>query len=184
MAPPIRKTPRLRFGRLSVPKAHYFVTFCTKDRVRALIEPKNAAATLGVLHSMHEATDIEWFTATIMPDHVHLLFALGERLEVGQVIGKIKTLSHRQSQGDWRWQTESFEHHLRPGESLGNYGFYIFMNPYRAGLCRLDERWPWWVCSRPADFRFLSLLGEGQAVPGEWIGRSREIARQIVVRSR
>src|SRR6478736_6483848 len=142
MASLARKTARLRFGRLSVPGAHYFVTFCTKDRIPALGEPGHAMALVETLRSMHAAQDIGLVAATIMPDHVHLLFTLGENLRVGQVIGKIKTLARRQPNEGWRWQNECFEHRLRPEDSVEDYGFYIFMNPYRAGLARLDERWP------------------------------------------
>lgn len=168
-----RGTARLRFGRISAPGAHSFVTFFTKDRVRALIQAGNAAALIEVLRSMHDTQDIEMMAATIMPDHIHLLFALGSNLQVGQVIGKMKALSCKRPNEGWRWQTESFEHQLRVGDSLEDYGFYIFMNPYRAGLCRLDKRWPWWVCPRSVNFQFLSHLERDFAVPEEWVGRSR-----------
>lgn len=121
--------------------------------------------------------------ATAMPDHVHMLFVLGERLQVGQVIGKIKTLARKQTNADWRWQDESFEHQLRLNDSLEDYGFYIFMNPYHAGLCRLSERWPGWICPRPESFLFLAHLEDNQAVPEEWLERSKEIADRIVVRA-
>jgi len=113
MAQPVRKTARLRFGRLSAPGAYYFVTFCTKGRIHALTEQQTATALADVLRSMNETRDMALFAATLMPDHVHLLFALGERLQVGQVIGKIKALSRKHTNADWRWQDESFEHQLR-----------------------------------------------------------------------
>ena len=183
MAQLIRKTARLRFGRLSIPSAHYFVTFCTKDRVRVLTEPRTAGILADVLNSLDESRAITLIAASIMPDHVHLLFALGSSLRVGQVLGKIKALSRRKVMAEWRWQEESFEHQVRPGGSLEDYGFYIFMNPYRANLCRLDERWPWWVCPQSASLRFLSHLDGGLPVPGEWVGRANEIASRMVVRA-
>jgi REP element-mobilizing transposase RayT len=184
MAHSVRKTARLRFGRLSIPSACYFVTFCTKDRVRVLTERRTAGILVDVLNSLDESREIALIAACIMPDHVHLLFTLGSRLRVGQVLGKIKALTRRRVVAGWSWQEESFEHQVRPDDSLEDFGFYIFMNPYQANLCRLDERWPWWVCPRPASFRFLSCLECGLPVPGEWIGRAAEIGSRMVVRAR
>ena len=182
MASRVRKTPRLRFGRLSTAGANYFVTFCTQSRRPVLVEHSNATVLMGVLRLVHESHDIELIAASVMPDHVHLLFALGSRLGVGQVIGKIKALARLRAKADWHWQDESFERQVRLGDSLEDYAFYIFMNPYRGGLCQLDERWPWWACPQSIDFQFLSHLEGGLPVPEEWIGRSKEIARRIVVR--
>jgi len=109
MASRVRKTPRLRFGRLSTSGANYFVTFCTKGRRSELTDHSNATALIDVLRLVHESRDIELIAACVMPDHVHLLFKLGSRLEVGQVIGKIKTLSRLRTKADWQWQDESFE---------------------------------------------------------------------------
>jgi putative transposase len=182
MASLARKTARLRFGRLSAAGANYFVTFCTKGRTCVLANPDNAGALIEVLRSMHEARDLELHAASIMPDHVHLLFALGARLGVGQVIGKIKSTSRRRTGYGWLWQDESFEHQVRLSDSIEDYAFYIFMNPYRSNLCRLNEMWPWWICPKSTHFRFLSHLEGGRPVPREWIGLSEHIGRRIVVR--
>ena len=182
MAQLARKTARLRFRRLSLTGSYYFVTCCTKDRDRVLTERQTAAALVEVLRSMETSQDIVLAAATIMPDHVHLLFALGARLRIGQVIGKMKALACRRAVTDWVWQEESFEHQVRLNDSLEDYGFYVFMNPYRAGLCSLSERWSWWICPEPGEFGFLAHLEGGKPVPEEWIGRSKEIADRIGVR--
>ncbi len=111
-----------------------------------------------------------------------MLFALGDRLRVGQAIGKFKALARRNAEAGWQWQNESFERQLRLDDSLEDYGFYIFMNPYRAGLCQLTERWPWWICPEPKRFSFLEHREGRLPVPEEWIGRSKEIGSRIVVR--
>ena len=50
---------------------------------------------LSALDALQQDGDIRWLCFTIMPDHVHLLFELGERLTVSQIVGKFKALSQR-----------------------------------------------------------------------------------------
>ena len=176
---PERETSRLRFGRISTAGATYFITICTKRRVPLLTRDPNGNAVSTAVQSMHTAGDIELLAATVMPDHVHLLLSLGPRLRVGQVMGKVKTLSRNQSKAVWHWQDDGFEHQLRDYESIEDYGFYIFMNPYRAGLCPLAALWPWWLCLQPSSFGFLTKLDSGQTVPQEWLGLYEEIAAAI-----
>ena len=133
----------------------------------------------GVLQSMHSASDIELAAATIMPDHVHLLFLLRSRLLVGQVMGKFKSLARDMGKSSWQWQQDGFEHQVRRLESLEEYAFYIFMNPYRAGLCSLNASWAWWFCPEPKRFRFLDALENGKTVPSAWLDRSDQIAAKI-----
>lgn len=118
-----------------------------------------------------------------MPDHVHLLLTLGSRLGVGQVIGKIKSQSRHQGKAAWRWQEDGFEHQLRTIESIEDYGFYIFMNPYRTGLCTMNADWRWWICPQPTRFHFLAGLGAEQNVPPEWLGLCEQITIRITTRA-
>ncbi len=137
-----------------------------------------ADSALAALHDLHPA-DVDLLAATIMPDHVHLLFTLGERLSVGQVTGKFKTLARARGQAAWRWQQDGYEHRLRPDESTDDYAFYIFMNPYRAGLCAVSQAWPRWVCPEPTRFRFLQHLDSTGAPPPEWLGTIETIAAKV-----
>jgi len=130
--------------------------------------------------ALHANSDIDLLAATVMPDHVHLLFVLGENRTVGQVQAKFKNLARDKGRVSWRWQNDGFEHHLRPHESIEDYGFYIFMNPYRARLCTLSTRWPWWLCPSPEQFRFLGLLDETSPVPEQWLNDVDRVAETIV----
>lgn len=133
---PKRKTARLGFGRFSNPGANYFVTFVTKDRRPVLAEPENGGLIADSLVAMHRAGDAVVWAATIMPDHAHLLFTLGPRLNLGQISGHLKSAARRGRQIDWEWQKDGFERQVRSTESLEDYAFYIFMNPYCAGCAR------------------------------------------------
>ncbi len=108
--------------------------------------------------------------STIMPDHVHLLLQLGERLTVGQVVGKVKALSraalseHRAS-----WQRDFFEHRLRPEDPTESYARYVFLNPYRGGLLDRRRVWPMWGVGRGVEFDFFAMLEDGRYPPTEWL---------------
>lgn len=179
MALPTRQTARLRFGRMSIPAATYFVTCCTKDRAPVLLEQTTTIAARTALRAMHATGDIVVLAATLMPDHIHLLFTLGARLQVGQIMAKFKTQTRGRGKECWRWQNDGFEDRLRSAEKLEDYGLYIFLNPYRAGLCPLHEPWPHWLCPESSVFRFLAACQASPTVPSEWLGLRDRIAARI-----
>ena len=92
---PDRKTRNLYKGRLSLPCARYFVTCRAVDVSVGLHLPVMAAGIVSALDALQRGGDIRRLCSTIMPDHIHLLFELGERLTVSQIVGKFKTLSQR-----------------------------------------------------------------------------------------
>lgn len=182
MSLPIRETSRLRFGRISRSGSNYFITVCTKHRVPILTQADTGIMLLDVIRAMHRTGDVVMIASTLMPDHAHLLLTLGTNLSIGQVMGKFKTKSRNQGRAPWRWQDDGFEHQLRTHESVEDYGFYIFMNPYRAGLCPLGQAWRWWICPDPIHLKFLRHLDSDPAVPAAWLGLSEEIATRITLR--
>jgi putative transposase len=169
---PQRRTANLRWGRNSCAGSTYFLTLCMQHRAPVFANPAAAAVATKTLRVLQDVGDVEMLAGTVMPDHVHALFTLGRRLRLGQVMGKFKTLVRKQGTEAWKWQEDGFEHEVRAGDLIEDFGFYIFMNPYRAGLVGLHERWPYWFCPDPIRFFFLSLLGDKEAVPAGWIEKS------------
>jgi len=129
---PERKTVNLRHARVSQAGARYFLTICTRNRVPVLTAPVNATRISDAFANLPSAGDFDLHAATIMPDHVHLLFTLGTRLTLGQTMAKFKNFARDLGRVPWRWLDDGFEHRLRPIELIEDYGFYFFMNPYRA----------------------------------------------------
>jgi hypothetical protein len=78
---------------------------------------------------------------SVMPDHVHVVLRLGQRLTIGQIVGRFKAKNPVPSGG---WQRDFFEHRFRSGDRFGQYAKYLFMNPYRAGLIGVNQTWPGW----------------------------------------
>jgi REP element-mobilizing transposase RayT len=114
--------------------------------------------------------DASLVISVIMPDHVHLIFTLGERLTLSQVVAKWKVLTGAGlGPAGLKWQVNFFEHRLRREEEVESYAFYVFMNPYVAGLCQDGRAWPWWRKGSGMSFCFESGLLEGGVPPPEWI---------------
>jgi hypothetical protein len=103
-----------------------------------------------------------------MPDHVHVLFELGEKLSVGRCVARWKSEARRLAGYAGEWRRDFWEHRLRDGEEIEDYGFYIFLNPYRAGLIDHHLTWPWWWPPDPRAFRFIGVLKENGAPQPEW----------------
>lgn len=144
-----------------------------------LTTPGNASRILATLRELHAGRDLALLATAIMPDHVHLLFALGERLTLGQTMAKFKNLARDLGREPSRWLDDVFEHRLRPDELAEDYAFYIFMNPYRAGLIAINGVSPWWFCPDVTQFRFLSHLNADGTPPREWLDLAETTARRI-----
>jgi len=169
-------------GRISLPGARYFVTCCTQNRAPILAAPDEGSRLLGVLRDLHEGGDALFCAATVMPDHLHLLFTLGKRLRFAQVLGKLKSLARAQGHVSWRWQENAFERQLRADELFEDFGLYIYMNPYRAGLCSMHERWPWWFCPDTDQLGFMSMLKQDGAPPMEWLAEAERFEVTLKMR--
>ena len=104
-----------------------------------------------------------------MPDHVHVLFELGSRLDVGRCVSRWKTAGRKASGYAGAWQRDFWEHRLRKGESWEDYGLYLLLNPYRAGLLSSNEVWPGWWVPEVWRFKFMELLGPEGEPPRAWI---------------
>lgn len=166
---PRRLTERLHAGRVSATGAVYFVTFVTAARTPWLTAPAAANAVLTAMREWHDEGDGSVLAATAMPDHVHVLFSLGARLDVGRCVSRWKAVGRRMSGYAGKWQRDFWERRVRDDESWEDYGLYIFLNPFRAGLAKRGEPWPWWWAPEPERFRFTEMLGARGEPPAEWI---------------
>ena len=108
-------------------------------------------------------------TATVMPDHVHLLVRLGEFLPLGECVRLLKgRLSPRFRAGTLRWQDGFYEHQLRSADDVRAVFLYIYLNPYRAGLLCETETWPGYRC-RPEDWEWFGSTTRESTPQPEWL---------------
>jgi putative transposase len=166
---PEKGSGHLRIGRVSVPGAGYFITICTHERRPGLAQPNMLVAMQAELTAMQSDQVLQVRAFTLMPDHLHLLLTLGERLELSRAIARLKAkLAPALKNSAIGWQAGFHDHLLRPEESLGPYFRYIHLNPYQARLTEPGTIWPYtWF--RPEDWVwFETLTDDGKALP-EWL---------------
>jgi hypothetical protein len=115
-----------------------------------------------------------------MPDHVHFLFTLGERLELSRLMAKLKSLTHSAliDRGLY-WQDNYFDHRLRPDVSMEPFARYVFLNPYRKGLVSVHQEWSGWVLNRNYRPEFLEHLRDGKYPQAEWLAHEVPLAELI-----
>jgi REP element-mobilizing transposase RayT len=138
----------LRRARISLAGATYFVTLCTAGRRLGLTMPPVPGAIAAELQQMDGDGAIRLRLSTIMPDHAHVVFRLGERLTLGQVLGRLKAKTRQAlAAAGCAWQASGFDHRLRPDEPLLPVFHYVYMNPYRAGLVGPATKWEHFFCA-------------------------------------
>ena len=172
---PQRETPSLLKARISQTCSRYFITCCAIRPTSVLVQSDCLRSIQQVIRRMHDEQDVHLYCSTIMPDHVHLLFALGGHLPISRVIAKIKGLTYRMLRAnDVRWQANYYEHRLRADDLAELFARYIFLNPYKDGLVSRNEEWPGWMIDQEYTPDFLSALDDGKYPPVEWIEETAE----------
>ena len=167
---PSRRTSALHAHRWSQPGTTYFVTCCTQNRRSGLTNPVVAGVLRTLVVNLDSSHDTATIAFTVMPDHMHWLFALGPRLSLGRVIARWKVQSRSALAGAGLvWQRDFFEHSLRSEESPEEYGLYVFLNPYRAGLLPAMAQWPHWYVPHLEALGFIGQLNPDGTPPREWI---------------
>jgi putative transposase len=162
-----RCTENLRSGRISDPGARYFLTWCTSRRAALLAMPAVQETAIRAITSIDSSNDGAVLAASIMPDHIHILLELGERLTVSQLVGKTKSAVSR-AHRETKWQENFFEHRLRPNDLSEPFAFYVFMNPYCARICSLEQIWRGWIRSRTVRWEFEDKLHADGLPQPEW----------------
>ena len=164
--PPAKGYRALREGRHSEAGGFYFLTFCALNRLKGLTSAAIASAVIAELDAMHAEEIWTLHCGTIMPDHVHLLIELGQSLTLGKAVARLKakTAVNLREKG-LNWQPGYFDHRLRLHEERLPYFLYTYLNPYRADLLRIEEIWPWFICSPTNHEWFMPLLNQQRPEP-------------------
>jgi len=171
MRDPTKGHAALRRGRVSIPHEEYFLTLCTEDRRTGLGSPAAAPAILTELSALDADYTWQLRCAVVMPDHVHALVVLGERLALGKSIARLKSKtkpSLLSLDPALAWERDFYDHRVREGEDRIALFLYIFLNPYRAGLRARTDRWPWYFC-READWSWFKDHLEADRPYPEWL---------------
>jgi len=108
-----------------------------------------------------------------MPDHLHMLGAITNRLTLGQIVGRLKAKTNPALRmRGLSWQGNYYEHRMRPDDPIEDVIRYLYLNPYRARLISLDDPYPWfWLGERETRW-FKPGPGLDRPLP-EWLDRPK-----------
>ena len=166
---PLHGHAALRRNRHSEPSSSYFLTVCTDNQCKGLTSPEIREVIWRNITHMKDDHSWHLRCAVIMPDHLHVLIRLGERLSLGQLIQRLKAkTSPTLRVKGLKWERGFFDHRLRPDEPLLPVFLYIYLNPYRANLCRSSDTWPEYHCCEEDWEWFRPLLDQDLPAP-EWL---------------
>jgi REP element-mobilizing transposase RayT len=159
----------LRRGRWSSPEAEYFLTVMTDGRRTGLEDPTLTDSILAVGRTMEAQGLWRLRTAVVMPDHLHLIVGLTGNADLSQSMKMLKGRSAvllRSHQ--LRWQRGFFDHRMREREDRLPVFLYIFLNPYRARLLPVDQKWHGYFCA-PDDWEWFEPLTSEACPFPEWL---------------
>jgi putative transposase len=159
----------LRRGRSSQPLAGYFLTLCTAGRCSGLVTATVNAAIWREVDAMIGDRTWVFRCGVIMPDHLHLVVTLGERLSLSQCVQRIKARTSAELKAcGLSWERGYFDHRMHPEDAVLPVFLYIYLNPYRAGLLTSEGRWPQFRCGADDWSWFRTELESDLPVP-EWL---------------
>jgi len=139
---PIRRTPA-KGVRVSLAGPNWvFLTVCTEDRQRWLVQ----ASVHRALHNIWLHTATAWLVSdyVLMPDHLHLFCApYNLKFTIERWIAFWKDQVAKNCPDVGKFQYGGFHHRLRNGENYSQKWQYVRENPVRAGLMAKPEDWPY-----------------------------------------
>lgn len=131
------------------------------ENIRWLSDPRIAKIVSQAI-KIRDAREYELVAYTILRNHVHVVFGIGEHglfEHVGQIdnlsymapskiIGSLKRYTARESnrilgRGGAFWQNESYDHLVRDGKELEAIVRYVLNNPVKAGFVKDWREWKW-----------------------------------------
>ena len=169
MSGPQKGYPSLRIGRSSAEGAEYFLTLCAQRPCHALAHPAVIEAAQRQCRELESSGAWEVRSAVFMPDHAHLLIRLGGVESLSAVVRKFKgPLAGILRIHSAKWQPAFYDHRLRNTDNVLPVFLYIFLNPYRAGLCEAGRKWPGYYC-RPEDWEWFGAMTDRSCPEPEWL---------------
>jgi len=139
----------LRKGRYSEDGRVYFVTMVTQERTPYFLNFYVARKAIQQLRLLHNEEKLYSYAWVIMPDHVHLLFQLGNNQQLSNVINLFKGRTARILNKDTNkkgkfWQSAYHDHAVRKDEDIQEIARYIVANPLRVELVKRIEDYSHW----------------------------------------
>jgi putative transposase len=134
---------KLRSGRYSQSGLVYLLTTVTQGRQPVFGDFDGARALIGVLREQQALNHAQTLAFVVMPDHLHWLMQLGDRVDLSRCMRTVKSMSARRI-GRPIWQRGFHDHALRSDDDIPAMARYIVRNPVRAGLVTRTGLYPHW----------------------------------------
>jgi len=136
-------------GRVSLAYHAYHVTICTHNRALLFADFTDGRLVVAEMRKLHEEGIVNSLAWVIMPDHLHWLFQLGEKMTLSEAMKHFKArsaqaLNRHHGQHGVIWQKGYYDHALRCEEDIQAVARYIVANPLRAGLVKKMGEYPLW----------------------------------------
>ena len=141
-----------RLDRVWVRDPVYFITACTRRRIRILDNQSAHDICVEVWERGQQLQGWNVGRFVVMPDHVHFFCAPEpDAKPLNVFVGKwkewtAKFLHRRFGVAAPLWQEEFFDHMLRSSESYAQKWDYVRQNPVRGGLIADAANWPYQGC--------------------------------------
>ena len=167
---PERGHSALRKGRFSAPSSDYFLTICTAGKKRRGLHLPVVRTAVYERWTAIESDGL-WTvrTGVVMPDHIHVLARLGKIEDLSSVVRMFKgRMSPVLRNAGLRWEPSFFDHRMRADEDRLPVFTYIYLNPYRADLVNVDDRWSGYYCCEDDWKWFQPRTDDGCPYP-EWL---------------
>ena len=133
----------LRVGRFSKENHIYHITTTTLNRTPIFKSLVNARLMINILKKSDSLSQTQTLALVVMPDHLHWLFQLNNKLSLPKLLQSIKSVSSH-TIGKPIWQPGYYDHAIRKDEDIVNIARYIIANPIRAGLVKRVGDYPHW----------------------------------------
>jgi REP element-mobilizing transposase RayT len=149
----------LRKGRVSEAGRLYFITKSTRTRLAKdtpaaqqmaqgrLVQPGVPEILLGSLDWLQQLALLTLWAYCVMPDHLHVLFQLGEQASLGNVMQRFGSFTglavYRHTGQGGLWGLGFHDHAPRSETPITSVADYIEYNPVRAGLALMPLDWAW-----------------------------------------
>lgn len=131
--------------------------------------PPVASALRGEIEAIEQPGYWTVQGAVIMPDHLHLLITLHDKLALSRVVARFKAKTKPVlAVNQLRWQGNYYEHRLRAAEVAETVLLYIYLNPYRANLIKITGGYRWFWLGQAEAAWFAPRLDHELPFP-EWL---------------
>ena len=129
------------FITICVDRRHYGISDDEAGRIGPLKDSALATAILDAIEHRRQKGEWHPHTATIMPDHLHVISSFAPNITMRKAISSFKR--YLAVKYGIVWQDGYFDHRLRNDEEHDNKAQYIRDNAKDKGLCSDAELWPW-----------------------------------------